>query len=96
MATRPCSVFVMQLFDWDARWHEVQAALERHEARKFWVEWHAKKADEREVERRLERERVNQEHIAWLERERQAKAAPAIVARPKPKPKSFFDRLLRR
>jgi hypothetical protein len=70
--------------------------MERHHVRKFWVEWHAKKADEREVERRLERERVNQEHIAWLERERQAKAAPAIVARPKPKPKSFLDRLLRR
>jgi len=72
--------------------------LERNAVRKYWVEWHAKKADEREAERRIERERVNQEHIEWLERERlaqqQAKAAPVIVARPKPK--SFLDRLLRR
>jgi hypothetical protein len=68
--------------------------LERHEVRKYWVEWHTKKADEREVERRLDRERVNQEHIEKLERERKAASAAVIVAKPKAKPKTFLQRML--
>jgi hypothetical protein len=63
--------------------------LERNAVRKFWVEYHAKMADQREAERRAERERVNREHEEWLERERQAKAAPVIVAKPKPQPSAF-------
>jgi hypothetical protein len=66
--------------------------LERHEVRKYWVEWHAKEADKREAERLIERERVNKEHIEWLERERlaqQTKAAPVIVVKPKPQPSAF-------
>lgn len=69
--------------------------MQRAPVRKHWVEWHNARAEER----RLEKKRANEEHA---QRERDRRAAEAaefaikLTPRPKPKPRTWLDRLLNR
>jgi len=67
--------------------------MQRAPMRKYWVEWHNARAEQR----RIEKQRASEENSARVREEQAAEAAKfAIKLTPRPKPKGWLQRLLRR